>query len=1194
MRANPKTTYSTHTHPSKPYETLLTRSNALAKVLPHYLLSPKNSISPRFLSLTAFAAFTVLRKPVKQTHRSSFVRFAQVRRQSNSVWNFLPAASLRVRLRHAQTLRQGKTTSTRRKFVGPANLTTTVTHPARIWNHDFLDKLTFFKPLGNSTDLSVSPVSMFPVVNPHPIEHDHYDLKSEFTRLKRAGREEPTKLPKGFFRTLCETYDRSGSASTKLTFFKVYLDVISSRRIDPWAHNLLTVTGAPRDYLPLLPYPIDSRQRLSTEYFSEPLAALWKAFKTVRLNGKIEHGFRLPLSTRLQSQKRYKSAGPLAGVSASKRLLRPFKSLTRFLRRRKSAYRMRLVYAAANVDISTAPGCIAYDLNRRRYRFRKSPGLSTLKRSSKSIKLSTRANINIYKNRYSALDVKQFKLSVPRSYPTLHSTPSKPNPMGTFTAAKRTVRVVDGACGVRGFVPTSRPKKTPLVQSKHKGLLRSTNGAHTRRLSLSRRGKYGIRWAYKAQRTWLSLFWRASRPQMPYLIVRAQLVLSSSKSFLRRQYGPKIKFRSKFTNTSSELFKNKVQKLAKARFSSKKKHQVKSVSSDPKSWKYSGPQLKRRRGTSTSRVTSGFRALSQLTEQFNPRKRSLKPRIWPSVVARASRSQLKDYYDRRRVWAACKTLALSQYRNHLPTSNFLRNANLLRHNLRGPVRDLGSVKLKFRLTRRPKVMKLINRQVKRASSLSKFSRRKVSRTNNKLAHARYLWLTRRSPSVRISQNYTHLPSVRDLRSPISPRSALSFFRLQGDLIRKQWVRVLKLNKPALCTTALLPIAATDALVYVNSQGLRNSQAAVLLEEPTYPVLRPLYSVRFLSSAFAFLDFISLECPGSDDVAYSFFSEESVMDCVVFPDADLVKAWMFRRLQNQKSLFQSRVQLNEDDSDSEDTAVLVPEYEIHHPYAFTSTQNLTASTTRLPKVLNVSKTWSWLYTTIDDQGDPETYAPLRVKRIRFKPGYERIWRIGRTSIRELVDAPLRYQYRLTPRLQKLYFAARKDVSPHHNFTLEFALLAVKFTQDRWSLGQLLSSRSVFLNGFSCVNSSVKLFTNDFIQLVVNLKFYIALKWLKSWSEIKRSRVNKIFYRKFKPSSPNNVNTARTPKKNLNLPVWFFELIYVHCDIPKFFELDYFTLSIFVIHEETSLERWVPSKVSAVDWCALNMYNWKYIT
>ena len=65
--------------------------------------------------------------------------------------------------------------------------------------------------------------------------------------------------------------------------------------------------------------------------------------------------------------------------------------------------------------------------------------------------------------------------------------------------------------------------------------------------------------------------------------------------------------------------------------------------------------------------------------------------------------------------------------------------------------------------------------------------------------------------------------------------------------------------------------------------------------------------------------------------------------------------MFRRLQNQKSLFQSRVRLNESDLGSEDTDVLVPEYEIHQPYQFNLMRNLTASVAKLPKVLNVSKT-----------------------------------------------------------------------------------------------------------------------------------------------------------------------------------------------------------------------------------------------
>ena len=288
-------------------------------------------------------------------------------------------------------------------------------------------------------------------------------------------------------------------------------------------------------------------------------------------------------------------------------------------------------------------------------------------------------------------------------------------------------------------------------------------------------------------------------------------------------------------------------------------------------------------------VTLGFRSLSRLNRQLKSVKHRKKPRIWPPVTIRVGRPGIKEFYAPKNVSVVRSTLTVSQYRNSLPTSNSLRSVSLLEPNLLGPVQVFTSTKAKFKLTRHPKIVKLSNRQVKRVSFFTKVSRRRVSKINKKLMSVRYLWLTTKSRTAPTSLNYTNSLLARGLKSPLRSQPTLVFSRLQEDLRRKHWVQALKLDKPTPLTVTFLPAAGTEALVYLNLNSSRVSHPTVLTNESAYPTLRPLYSVRFLSSAFAFLDFISLGCPGSDDVAYSFLSEESVMDCVVFPDTDLVKA-----------------------------------------------------------------------------------------------------------------------------------------------------------------------------------------------------------------------------------------------------------------------------------------------------------------
>ena len=222
---------------------------------------------------------------------------------------------------------------------------------------------------------------------------------------------------------------------------------------------------------------------------------------------------------------------------------------------------------------------------------------------------------------------------------------------------------------------------------------------------------------------------------------------------------------------------------------------------------------------------------------------------------------------------------------------------------------------------------------------------------------------------------------------------------------------------------------------------------------------------------------------------------------------------------------------------------------------------------------------------------KTSTDVRIKRIRFKPGYGRLWREGRRDAKEIFNLSCRYQYRLTPKLHKIYVAkTRGQVVPRRTImNLEFALTTAKMVPDAWSVREILHNYYVYVNGRVCLNPDLRLFEGDFVQLIISFKFYLINKWLKSWFELRLKRVNKAFYRKFRPATFNKDIKVVRP-----LPYWFFDLQYTFCDIPKYFEVDYLTLSIFVLHERVFMEKWLPTKSSLADLTTVNMYNWKYIT
>lgn len=359
----------------------------------------------------------------------------------------------------------------------------------------------------------------------------------------------------------------------------------------------------------------------------------------------------------------------------------------------------------------------------------------------------------------------------------------------------------------------------------------------------------------------------------------------------------------------------------------------------------------------------------------------------------------------------------------------------------------------------------------------------------------------------------------------------------------------------------------------------------LLDKRTVLKINPLYSRTFVASMFSFIGYSMTSPSRISDITRSVTDYSGDLRYLIFPDVNAAKAAIFRRLNKQRFLMRSRMQLfNRVHFGNIEKN---PRLQLIHKALRTSGVGLSETPLNGKAAMSVSR--NWVLHNESRLIDRSTYRTPRIGRIRFKPGYYRIWRLARASAREILGFTSRYQYRLTPKLQRHYFQARQGDQSRLSLTVEFALLTSHLIPDHWSLKELLSSCSVYLNGICCTNRRLRLFCGDFVQMLINLKYYIALRWLDSWSVQKKTKVSKIFYRKLKPSPTNK--SIKTVRK---LPHWFFDLQYTHTDIPKYFEVDYFTLSVFLLHDQISFERWLPSRARQLNPLVINMYNWKYIT
>lgn len=214
--------------------------------------------------------------------------------------------------------------------------------------------------------------------------------------------------------------------------------------------------------------------------------------------------------------------------------------------------------------------------------------------------------------------------------------------------------------------------------------------------------------------------------------------------------------------------------------------------------------------------------------------------------------------------------------------------------------------------------------------------------------------------------------------------------------------------------------------------------------------------------------------------------------------------------------------------------------------------------------------------------------VNMKRIKFKPGYSRIWRKAREAINKSLNFNSKYQYSLTRYLNQLSHSSKKMQLYLSELTLQKLLLNSKLIHDLNTSKLLINNGLVFVNGQQTFNTNLYLFQNDFIQIIVSLKYYIVHKWLLNWNSFKKIRLIKLSRNKLKKSK-NNAHK----QKSTHFPDWILESRIKSFDIPKYLEVDFFTLSTFVLYEPFVFNDFNPLNFIESRSTILNMYNWKYI-
>jgi ribosomal protein S4 len=215
--------------------------------------------------------------------------------------------------------------------------------------------------------------------------------------------------------------------------------------------------------------------------------------------------------------------------------------------------------------------------------------------------------------------------------------------------------------------------------------------------------------------------------------------------------------------------------------------------------------------------------------------------------------------------------------------------------------------------------------------------------------------------------------------------------------------------------------------------------------------------------------------------------------------------------------------------------------------------------------------------------------MGIKRIKFKPGYMNIWRDARKNILSSLNLSYKYQKKLTTYLSKFHKLVKFKLFLFFELRLLNVLVKSRFLSDLEFSSYLIKNKNIFVNGIICLNPMLQLFVNDFVQMYINIKFYIIFKWIKSWTLKKKIKLKKRTIKKVTFSRSNEEKT-----KSFTLPNWILSNKNIIEDVSNFIEVDYATLSFFILYEPISWNNFSYYNIIDKKYNIMNLYNWKYIT
>lgn len=150
-----------------------------------------------------------------------------------------------------------------------------------------------------------------------------------------------------------------------------------------------------------------------------------------------------------------------------------------------------------------------------------------------------------------------------------------------------------------------------------------------------------------------------------------------------------------------------------------------------------------------------------------------------------------------------------------------------------------------------------------------------------------------------------------------------------------------------------------------------------------------------------------------------------------------------------------------------------------------------------------------------------------------------------------------------------------------------VLYSRLLPDMNSFETFMEAKLISLNGRLVEDRAGLVVPNDLIQLTVSVWYYIMFRWLANWTYLRNKKFRRLVFRKGLAGRYKLMKTRKI--RSYYTPAWIYNVRYDISDVKPFLEVDYFSLSAFIIYDPYVTDYTTPTDFADVRVNTYSMYN-----